>query len=621
MGTDDRRRFSDGERVALYLAADGKCTTCGIPLQPGWHADHVHPWSADGATDVINGQALCPSCNLTKGAQVPVPTSSLRAWQQVAARRFHNSTARDFLVCATPGAGKTKLALTLAKEAIDDGSALRVAVVVPTDALRVQWADEAAQFGLHLMPAQAAEDYEKEGYHGCVVTYQQLGIGVGASLLRRSTRHTTFAICDEIHHAGRDRKWGAGLELALDSAKRRLTLSGTPWRSDPASRIPFVEYSKTDGRVIVDHSYEYGEAVQDGVCRVIAFNNYEGDARWVSAGVESEARLGDTLRDEDVAAALDAALDPRNEWMPTLLRAAAEELESIREEIPDAGGLVVAHTQDRAREYAAILETITGEVPTIVLSEEADAKLSLDQFRTSRRRWLVAVKMVSEGVDIPRLTVGVYAPKIRTPLFFRQVIGRLVRVRPDEYVIARLFMPAVPALMAHAREIEQELRDVYQEQDDDSPERNQSFQQTLFDLETTSLYASPAEPSSLILEGKDISQQQRELAEAWLRERCIPPMYLPNVAGDFAGTTAVLDAAPLVTTPAAPVVTSRARQEKQLRGEIERLVRVLARQTGVEHKQINWDLKVHVKTDRKSASLTQLRTTHDLLLRWIQEAQ
>jgi hypothetical protein len=98
-------------------------------------------------------------------------------------------------------------------------------------------------------------------------------------------------------------------------------------------------------------------------------------------------------------------------------------------------------------------------------------------------------------------------------------------------------------------------------------------------------------------------------------------MYLPNVAGDFAGTTAVLDAAPLVTTPAAPVVTSRARQEKQLRGEIERLVRVLARQTGVEHKQINWDLKVHVKTDRKSASLTQLRTTHDLLLRWIQEAQ
>jgi superfamily II DNA or RNA helicase len=66
--------------------------------------------------------------------------------------------------------------------------------------------------------------------------------------------------------------------------------------------------------------------------------------------------------------------------------------------------------------------------------------------------------MISEGVDIPRLAVGVYASKTQTPLFFRQVVGRFVRVRDDEELNARLMIPAVPELMRHAREIEEELR-------------------------------------------------------------------------------------------------------------------------------------------------------------------
>ena len=68
-------------------------------------------------------------------------------------------------------------------------------------------------------------------------------------------------------------------------------------------------------------------------------------------------------------------------------------------------------------------------------------------------RWLVAVRMVSEGVDVPRLAVGVYATSASTPLFFAQAIGRFVRSRrPGE--TASIFLPSVPNLLQLASELE-----------------------------------------------------------------------------------------------------------------------------------------------------------------------
>lgn len=65
------RRFSGSSRVALFLAAGGRCAKCGERLAPGWHADHVRPVAAGGPTEARNGQALCPRCNLIKGARTP----------------------------------------------------------------------------------------------------------------------------------------------------------------------------------------------------------------------------------------------------------------------------------------------------------------------------------------------------------------------------------------------------------------------------------------------------------------------------------------------------------------------------------------------------------------------
>ena len=123
--------------------------------------------------------------------------------------------------------------------------------------------------------------------------------------------------------------------------------------------------------------------------------------------------------------------------------------------MPDAGGLVIATDQDSARAYAALLRKISGESPTVVLSDEKAASKRIASFTESEKRWMVAVRMVSEGVDIPRLAVGVYATSTATPLFFAQAVGRFVRARARGET-ASVFVPSVPTLLGYAAEMEVE---------------------------------------------------------------------------------------------------------------------------------------------------------------------
>ena len=121
------------------------------------------------------------------------------------------------------------------------------------------------------------------------------------------------------------------------------------------------------------------------------------------------ARLGEPLTKDLTAQALRTALDPQGDWIPAVLAAADRRLTEVRRHVPDAGGLVIATDQDSARAYAALLHSISGEKATVVLSDEKAASKRIAAFTESDARWMVAVRMVSEGVDVPRLAVGVYA--------------------------------------------------------------------------------------------------------------------------------------------------------------------------------------------------------------------
>ncbi len=381
----------------------------------------------------------------------------LRSWQRKAMVGYLRRRDEDFLAVATPGAGKTTFALRIAAELLADGTVEALTVVTPTEHLKTQWSRAAALVGIQLDPAfRNADVHSSADFHGTVVTYAQVGMAPAVHRRRTLTRRT-LVILDEIHHAGDSRSWGEGVRAAFEPAVRRLMLTGTPFRSDE-NPIPFVRYERgSDGvqRSRSDSSYGYGDALRDGVVRPVIFLAYSGETRWrTSAGDELAARLGEPMTNDLVAQAWRTALDPSGDWMPQVLRAADARLSVLRSHgMIDAGGLVIATDQQAARAYAKLLHTITGEPAVVVLSDDAGASGRIAAFGDSQQRWLVAVRMVSEGVDIPRLAVGVYATSASTPLFFAQAVGRFVRVRrPGE--TASVFLPSVAHLLGLASEME-----------------------------------------------------------------------------------------------------------------------------------------------------------------------
>jgi superfamily II DNA or RNA helicase len=390
----------------------------------------------------------------------------LRAWQAEALDLYfgldgpdgEGGGPRDFLAAATPGAGKTTFALRLASELLRRRVVERIVVVAPTEHLKTQWADAAARVGMRLDPAFSNRHFAPaRHYHGVAVTYAQ--VAVKASVHQQLILdRKTLVILDEVHHGGDALSWGDALREAYSRATRRLLLSGTPFRSDTAP-IPFVEYHPNEKGIRLsrtDYNYGYRRALEDGVVRPVIFMVYAGQMRWrTKTGDEMEAHLGQDNTKDITSQAWRTALDPEGDWIPAVLRSADRRLTEVREHVPDAGGLVIATDQTAARAYAAILREITGELPTVVLSDEAEASSRIEEFSRSESRWMVAVRMVSEGVDVPRLAVGVYATSASTPLFFAQAIGRFVRARRRGET-ASVFLPNVPQLLALANELERE---------------------------------------------------------------------------------------------------------------------------------------------------------------------
>lgn len=384
--------------------------------------------------------------------------AKLRAWQAEALERYLAASPRDFLAVATPGAGKTTYALRVATELLDRGIVEKITVVAPTEHLKTQWAEAGARVGIHIDPGFSnTAGGTSADYDGIALTYA--GVATRPLLHRaRTERWRTLVILDEIHHGGDALAWGEAIREAFEPATRRLALTGTPFRSDTAP-IPFVRYEPDESgirRSASDYSYGYAQALADGVVRPVIFLAYGGQMRWrTKAGDEISARLGEPLTKDAIAQAWRTALDPRGEWIGSVLAAADKRLTEVRRHVPDAGAMVIASNQTQARAYAGLLRRLTGEAPTVVLSDDPKASASIEEYAAGQSRWLVAVRMVSEGVDVPRLAVGVYATSTSTPLFFAQAVGRFVRARRRGET-ASVFLPSVPIILEHAARLEEE---------------------------------------------------------------------------------------------------------------------------------------------------------------------
>ncbi|HEV2372176.1 MAG TPA: DEAD/DEAH box helicase [Streptosporangiaceae bacterium] len=397
----------------------------------------------------------------------------LRGWQRSAYQEYFRIPRRDFLLVATPGSGKTAYALTVASQLLARREVAAVTVVTPTEHLKYQWARAAHARGIALDPAyRNAQGRVSADYAGVAVTYAQVAAHPVLHRQRTENRRT-LVVFDEIHHAGDALSWGEAVREAFEPARRRLGLTGTPFRSD-TNPIPFVTYlpdANGSLRSVPDYVYGYGPALTDGVVRPVIFLAYSGEMRWrTRVGDEVAGTLGAPMTTELLAQAWRTALDPAGEWIARVLEAADRRLTEVRRGMPDAAGLVIASDHDDARAYAALLRRLTGERPVVVLSDDRTASRKIASFADSGDRWMVAVRMVSEGVDIPRLAVGVYATSVGTALFFAQAVGRFVRARRRGET-ASVFLPSIPSLLGYAAELETERDHVLALPDEESEEK------------------------------------------------------------------------------------------------------------------------------------------------------
>ena len=407
-------------------------------------------------------------------AVAPQRTSRpLRAWQQAALEKYEEEAPKDFLVTATPGAGKTTFALTLAARLLQRREVARVIVVCPTDHLRLQWAEAADRMGIVLDPNLTnAVGPVRAGTQGYVTTYAQVA---GKPMLHaaRATAVKTVVILDEVHHAGDGLSWGEAVEEAYGFAARRLCLTGTPFRTKPDERIPFVRYEEDgfegdlgDGEVGLvsraDYTYGYKEALADSVVRPVVFAAYTGTSRWRnSAGEVVAASLSEAGTRSVEMQAWRTALDPKGQWVPHVIAAMDDRITHLREEggMPDAAGLILASDQDDARAYAKIVRRVTGKAPELILSDDPKASKKIERFATGSARIAVCVRMISEGVDVPRAAVLAWMTSYRTPLFFAQAVGRVVRARAA-HESATVFLPAVRPLLSLAASMEEQRNHV-----------------------------------------------------------------------------------------------------------------------------------------------------------------
>ena len=513
--------------------------------------------------------------------------------------RAHSATS--FLASATPAAGKTTFGLHIAHRMLSAKFVSRVVVAGPTTHICRQWAADAARSGIDLEPNRPNSDGpESDDFHGVAVTYQTIAAGPDTHR-QAAGRRPTLLIADEPHHMGDQAAWGLQTRRAFDGARFRLLLSGTPFRSDN-SAIPWVAYDE-DGLSQADYVYGYPQALVDRVCRPITFLPYDGEMEWLSDGRLRSADFDLVLPAAEAARRLRTALSPEGEWMGEVLRDGDARLSEVRADgHPDAGGLVIASDQDHARAIAARLGSISGERPELVMSDEPGASRRIADFAASDRRWLVSVLMVSEGVDIPRLRVGVYATAARTELFFRQVVGRFIRTTPrPRRQMSFLLMPADPRLKALAREIELERRHALDLLPDAEEEEEID--------DSRSERGEPGDGFAALSSG------DAELDEAIMSETTLQlfPTDDPKPVARKATAVAKPGVSP---EDLEPERESAYATRERLRGERRRLVGDVARRTGKSHREVQARINRETRVRSvASATIEQLERGNALLRR------
>lgn len=393
----------------------------------------------------------------------------LREWQKEcseAALEKYQSGSPHFLCLASPGAGKTVMAAEVARKMLELKLVDLILCFAPSS---VVVASIESTFS-HILQRNFNGGL---GAVGAAYTYHSL-MYFDKSFWKSLQMHRVLVIFDEIHHCSGDsldnaNVWGGEiLSQVQQCASYSLALTGTPWRTD-STPIVLSNYTDPDGEICCDYVYGLHEAIVDGVCRKpkIALINSNNLVYSSKDNVQFFGSITDFLS-ETVASYQSIIWHP--EAMKYVLEAGCKKLNEIRKVNSDAGGLVVASSVDHAYKLLNILEKEFDQTAIIVTYHDRDALAKIGYYRQSTTEWIVSVGMISEGTDIPRLQVCCHLSSVKTELYFRQVLGRILRVNQSENQEAWLFTMATNELTLFSNRLAEDLPEDYkvmQQQSDD----------------------------------------------------------------------------------------------------------------------------------------------------------
>jgi superfamily II DNA or RNA helicase len=380
----------------------------------------------------------------------------LRTWQKECIDKAMSQYKRGqshFLCLATPGAGKTLMASKLAKKLKTEG--LIDFVICVTPALIVS-----DDFRTELENQLGNKLNGKLGSIGKTLTYQaMLNENYIWDLFEQ---YKVFVIFDEIHHcAGSDldnsNAWGEKIISNIQGkAAYTLALTGTPWRSDSIP-ISLGNYTE-DGLIHCDYSYGLTQAISDNVCRTPLITLFDNDNITLSeAGHVSKFDSFNNLLNNSKCNY--QSLIESETLIEHMLEEANKTLNSLREVEPNSGGLIVAASTQHARDIYNILKCYLNEDADIVTYLEPDPVSLIKRYKYGNSKWIISVGMISEGTNIPRLKICCYLTRVKTELYFRQVLGRVLRVSRSKNEYGYFYMPAEPTLSEFAYRVSMDIPD------------------------------------------------------------------------------------------------------------------------------------------------------------------
>ncbi len=380
---------------------------------------------------------------------------TLRGWQSECisqAMAKYSEGSNHFLCLATPGAGKTRMAATLAHNLLQAGMVDLVLCFSPSIIVSSDF-QEALETHTH---------YRMDGLLGSKgrsLTYQSM-LHLDDSFWALFRTHRVFVIFDEIHHCAghcmeNANAWGQKIiQHVQGHAAYTIALTGTPWRSD---RIPIALSSYCQNQhIFCDFKYGLTQAVKDNVCRTPRITLIDNDRVLVKRGSDTEkySSFAELLKLSNCSY---QQLIDNEDLIVYLLKQSSKKLRQVRKHHGNAGGLIVAASVEHAHKIASILQRHLGESACVATYMEDNAQHTINAFKESGESWIISVGMISEGTNIPRLRVCCHLTRVKTELHFRQVLGRILRADLNNNGESFLYMPAEPSLIEFANRVAEEI--------------------------------------------------------------------------------------------------------------------------------------------------------------------